>query len=90
MYNPNAFQVNLAGYTFSNTAGQTYTIPVNSPVETTVEGEGFLLFWMDDAPSQGGHHLGFEPALSDGTLSLRDGAPGSGGRAAAPPPGKVD
>ena len=70
VFNPNAFQVNLAGYTFSNSAGQAYTIPVNSPVETTVEGEGFLLFWMDAAPSQGGHHLGFEPALSDGTLSL--------------------
>lgn len=70
VFNPNSFQVNLAGYTFSNSVGQAYTIPVNSPVETTVEGEGFLLFWMDAAPSQGGHHLGFEPALSDGTLIL--------------------
>ena len=25
---------------------------------------------MDAAPSQGGHHLGFEPALSDATVSL--------------------
>ena len=70
VFNPNAFQVNLAGYTFSNSAGQAFTIPANSPVETTVEGEGFLLFWMDAAPSQGGHHLGFEPSLSDGNLIL--------------------
>ena len=70
VFNPNSFQVNLAGYNFSNSAGQSYTIPSDSPVETTVEGEGFLLLWMDNAPSQGGHHLGFEPSLSDATVSL--------------------
>ena len=70
VFNPNSFQVNLAGYTFSNSEGQSYTIPLDMPFETTVEGEGFLLFWMDATPTQGGHHLGFEPSLSDSNIIL--------------------
>jgi len=70
VFNPNSFQVNLAGYTFSNSEGQSYTVPLDTPFETTVEGEGFLLFWMDATPSQGGHHLGFEPPLSDSNIIL--------------------
>ncbi|HHZ95203.1 MAG TPA: lamin tail domain-containing protein [Flavobacteriales bacterium] len=75
LYNPNSFQVNLAGYTFSNDAGLSYVVPSDFPWETTIEAEGWLLFWMDGDLDQGGHHLGFEPSImsSDVTLTGPDG-----------------
>ncbi len=70
IYNPNSFQVNLGGYSFSTFEGDSYTVPNNLPWETTVEGGGFLLFWLDGDTEQGGHHLGIVPEISSGTLTL--------------------
>ena len=53
VYNPNDVQVNLAGYTVSSSNGGSATIPNDSPVETTVEANGFLLLWMDGEPMKG-------------------------------------
>ena len=32
--------------------GELYTLPLDNPVETTIEGEGLLL-WMDGEPEEG-------------------------------------
>ena len=61
IFNPNPFQVNLSSYTFSNSLGQTYTLPSNTPFDVTIEADGYLLFWMDGEPWEGGHHLDFTP-----------------------------
>ena len=70
IFNPNAEQVNLAGYALTTSLGQSYTLPNNDPVATTVPGEGFLLLWMDGEPEEGGHHLGFEPMVEAQTFTL--------------------
>ncbi len=63
VYNPNAFQVNLGGYTVMTGGGASYTLPVDNPAETTVEAEGFLLLWLDGEPEEGGHHLDLVPPV---------------------------
>ena len=70
IYNPNANQVNLGGYTVAVQGGASYTLPLDNPVETTIEGEGFLLLWMDGEPEEGGHHLDFVPAIENQTIWL--------------------
>ena len=73
VFNPNPFQVNLAGYTLETEGAgenQSYTLPTNSPVETTVAAEGFLLLWMDGEPEEGGHHVGLVPEPSNQTFKL--------------------
>ena len=70
IYNPNADQVNLGGYTVAVQGGASYTLPLDNPVETTIEGEGFLLLWMDGEPEEGGHHLDFVPAIENQTIWL--------------------
>lgn len=70
IYNPNSFQVNLSGYTFSTSEGGSYTLPNDAPWETTVEGDGFLLFWFDGQVDQGGHHIDINPSVTSGTLTV--------------------
>ena len=73
VFNPNPFQVNLAGYTLETEGAgenQSYTLPTNSPVETTVAAEGFLLLWLDGEPEEGGHHVGLVPEPSNQTFKL--------------------
>ena len=70
VYNPNDVQVNLAGYTVLSSNGGSATIPNISPVETTVEANGFLLLWMDGEPNEGAHHLDFAPEIEAQTFSL--------------------
>lgn len=70
VFNPNANQVNLAGYTLISSAGDSYTLPNTDPVATTIPGDGFLLLWMDAEPAEGGHHLGFQPAAEAQNFTL--------------------
>ena len=69
MYNPNPFQVNLGGYTVPE-GGNNVTLPLDNPVETTVEADGFLLLWMDGEPAEGGHHLDLIPEVQNQTIRL--------------------
>ena len=64
IYNPNDFQVNLSSYIISNSEGQSYTLPNDSPFDLTIEADGFLLLWLDGEPEEGGHHMGFIPDVS--------------------------
>ena len=57
VFNPNNFQVNLAGYSLTSSNGESAVLPNTAPVATTVEANGFLLLWMDGEPDQGAHHL---------------------------------
>ena len=69
VYNPNPFQVNLGGYTVAVEGGNNVTLPLDNPVETTVEADGFLLLWMDGEP-EGGHHLDLIPEVQNQTIRL--------------------
>ena len=70
VYNPNPFQVNLGGYTVLLEGGNNVTLPLDNPVETTVEADGFLLLWMDGEPAEGGHHLDLIPEVQNQTIRL--------------------
>ena len=70
VYNPNPFQVNLGGYTVLLEGGNNVTLPLDNPVETTVEADGFLLLWMDGEPTEGGHHLDLIPEVQNQTIRL--------------------
>ena len=70
VYNPNPFQVNLGGYTVLLEGGNNVTLPLDNPVETTVEADGFLLLWMDGEPGEGGHHLDLIPEVQNQTIRL--------------------
>lgn len=69
IFNPNAAQVNLAGYSIALNGGTPFTFPANDPVRTTIDGDGFAIFWADAEANQGADHLDFTIPLS-GSLSL--------------------
>lgn len=69
IFNPNPFQINLAGYKIQTEAG-TYEILATSPFETTVPEESFLLFWLDNEPAQGNAHVEGELLTAGGTVSF--------------------
>lgn len=71
IYNPNSFQVNLAGYTLQSDEGFSSTLPSDSPVETTIPADGFLLLWLDGQPEQGGHHTVDMASSSSQTFALK-------------------
>lgn len=55
IYNPNPTDVDLKGYSISDSA--TKQVIPNSLV---VKAGGYVLLWADDAPAQGVAHLGFK------------------------------
>jgi LEA14-like dessication related protein len=71
IFNPNNFQVNLAGY-FLGTPGDPdmFQIPFNDPTKTCVEPNGFRIFWMDGEPGQGADHVSFELIATGAQISL--------------------
>ncbi|MGF1565461.1 MAG: lamin tail domain-containing protein [Flavobacteriales bacterium] len=60
IYNPNPFEVNLAGFYLSDTENDLtkYQIPTGSSI-AIVPANGFLLFWCDNQPEQGDLHTNF-------------------------------
>ena len=75
IFNPNDFQVNVSGYEFKLDE-DSYVVPNNSPWLTTIEPNGFVVFWLDGEPNEGANHLGITSVPTNGVLSLR-GADGS-------------
>jgi hypothetical protein len=71
IFNPNSFQVNLAGYTLQSDLGFSSTIPLDSPVETTIPADGFMLLWLDGQPEQGGHHTAALASGVNQTFALK-------------------
>ena len=72
IYNPNPYQVNLAGYFVSINAASPfqYMFPNTNPVSTTIDANGFMIFWADNQSFQGANHTNFLLPNS-GTLTLR-------------------
>jgi len=68
IFNPNDFQVNLAGYTLSGTNGS-HTFLNSTPWLTTIEANNHQIFWLDGNPSLGANHLSLLPTGID-QLSL--------------------
>ena len=68
IFNPNPFQVNLAGYTIETDLG-TAEILADGPVETTVSAESFILLWLDAEPEEGNAHM-YLLMEDAGTVSL--------------------
>jgi large repetitive protein len=69
VFNPNDFQVNLAGYAFMMDAAS-YVVVNDEPWLTAVEANGHIVLWLDAEPSQGANHLGLTCSVSGGNLSL--------------------
>ena len=61
IYNPNPYQVNLAGYHFTTTDGDSpvFEIPDTDPLLTVIPAEGFLVFWFDGETADGENHVSF-------------------------------
>lgn len=71
IYNPNPNQVNLANYYIGTPGDPTaFQIPDQNPVLTTVDGGGFLIFWMDGQTEQGEHHVNWELSVGGGAVVL--------------------
>lgn len=71
IYNPNAYQVNLANYYLGTPGNPTaFQIPADFPALTTVDADGFLLFWMDNETSQGQNHANFELTIAGASIVL--------------------
>ena len=68
VFNPNDYQVNLANYTLS-IGTQSHVFSADAPWQTTVEPNGFQLFWLDGNTASGANHTGIVP-FEDGVLSL--------------------
>ena len=66
IYNPNNFEVNLAGWYLSDRANQLslHQISGSNPILTTIPAKGFLIFWADADPGSGPLHVDFQ--LSSG------------------------
>jgi hypothetical protein len=71
IYNPNGFQVNLAGYSISLSDGSTWAFPTADPVRTVVPAGGFKLFWADGETADGTNHASFALTNVSETLTLK-------------------
>ncbi len=69
VFNPNEYQVNLAGYEFT-LDGNSYVVENDAPWLTTIEANGHIVFWLDGEPSQGANHLGITSSPSSEMIIL--------------------
>jgi hypothetical protein len=77
VYNPNAYQVNLGGYTLNvSGAASPWTIPTNEPYSTVIPANSFKVFWCDNDIDLGSTHapLYLNPSGGTATLTSPDGA----------------
>lgn len=71
VYNPNPFQVNLAGYYVSVTSNPLqYQFPNTNPVRTTVPANGFMIFWCNNQSWKGPNHTNFNLPVTGGAVTL--------------------
>ncbi|MFO7669615.1 MAG: lamin tail domain-containing protein [Bacteroidales bacterium] len=72
IYNDNDFDVDLAGWYLSDSAGYEtqYQIPYGTPELTTVKAKGFLLLWCDNDDRQGPLHTNFKLKKEGELLTL--------------------
>lgn len=71
IYNPNPYQVNLAGYYVSISSNPLqYQFPNTDPVRSTIPAQGFRVIWADNQSSQGVTHTNFILPTGGGTITL--------------------
>lgn len=71
IFNPNPFQVNMAGYFLSNTSNQLlYEFPDDMPILTVIPSDGFMLVWCDNESSITESHSNFILDAAGGTITL--------------------
>ncbi|MGA0434647.1 MAG: lamin tail domain-containing protein [Flavobacteriales bacterium] len=68
IFNPNDFQVNLAQYTITWN-GLSHIIENTAPYLTTIDANGFQIFWLDGSAEMGANHFGITPN-ADGSIQL--------------------
>jgi len=76
IFNPNNFQVNLAGYYLGTTDNPlAWQIPANDPQNTAIRANSFKLFWCDNEPEEGSLHasISLSPAGGNVILTAPDG-----------------
>ncbi len=77
VFNPNAYQVNLGGYTLNvSGAASPWTIPTDEPYNTVIPANSFKVFWCDNDIDLGSTHapLYLNPSGGTATLTSPDGA----------------
>lgn len=74
IYNPNDFDVNLAGYYLTDNLmdSMQYMIPFSCSTETIIPSKGYLVLWADKETSQGCTHLPFSISKAGEELGLFD------------------
>jgi hypothetical protein len=72
IYNSNDVPVNLGGLYLTDSLANMikYRIPNTSPDSTTIPGKGFMVFWADNRPSTGVHHLDFKLSAAGESIGL--------------------
>jgi len=72
IYNTTSWDINLAGYYFSDNPNKPfkYKVPSTNAIFTTIPAGGYLVFWADGDTLQGPTHLGFNLASGGEFISL--------------------
>jgi hypothetical protein len=72
IYNSNDVPVNLGGLYLTDSLANMirFRIPNTSPDSTTIEAKGFMVFWADNRPSKGVHHLDFKLSAAGESIGL--------------------
>jgi len=68
IYNASGVSINLAEYYLTDDSDNLtkWKIPNTSSAQTTINANGYLIFWLDNDPEQGAHHVDFK--LSAGRI----------------------
>lgn len=69
IFNPNPQHVNLSGYTIELNGTESFTFPYDDPTRTTVDEDGFQIFWADNEPPFS-NHVSFNLPPEGGSLVL--------------------
>ncbi len=74
IYNAGSVSINLANYYLTDdpTNLTKWHIPNTSSAETTIDANGYLIFWLDNDPEQGSHHVDFKLSAGGEYIALVD------------------
>lgn len=74
IYNAGSVSINLADYYLTDDPNNLtkWQIPNTSSAETTIDANGYLIFWLDNDPEEGAHHVNFKLSASGEYIALID------------------
>jgi len=72
IYNSNDVPVNMGGLYLTDSLANMirFRIPNTSPDSTTIQAKGYMVFWADNRPSTGVHHLDFKLSAAGESIGL--------------------